>query len=142
MILTKDEFSKIRTLQWTKREYGNVMYNTPTTTEQIQLFWHDFVYYIFADKFKNQNALNVISSFDNTQPVMLTDDLELKLPEDLETVIYYYYESKTPPYIFNTRISMYSCLVISVLIIIVLNVIHILVKPNSILYNIFHSKTI
>lgn len=89
MKLTKTDFNKIRPLQWTLKEYGNQMYNTLVDIDETRLFWLDFIAHVFAPKFKNQHTITNIYNFDLEQPVLLTDSLDIVLPDELATVMYF-----------------------------------------------------
>lgn len=89
MILKEEEFQKIRPLEWTIREYGGELYNTLTNETDTRLFWYDFMRFVFAPKFSRQWGVTRIQSFDQTQPVLIDDNLSLRLPTELETAAYY-----------------------------------------------------
>lgn len=89
MRLTGQEFARIRPLQWVLREYGGVAYNSPADQTSTRLFWLDFMRYVFAPKYAAQRGVTSINRFDTTQPVLLSDDLNLKLPTMLETAMYF-----------------------------------------------------
>lgn len=96
MFLTRDEFKLIRPLQWTTREFGGRLYNTIINETETALFWYDFVRKVFAPRFARQWGVVNIANFDQTQPVLMTDALELKLPELLELAIYYTDNERAP----------------------------------------------
>ena len=91
MKLTNEEFHRIRPLEWVIRSYGSgeKSYNSPVDTNETRLFWLDFFRNVFRSKFASQSGITNISDFDLTQPVLLSDDLELRLPSALETVAYF-----------------------------------------------------
>lgn len=117
MKLTKAEFNMIRPLQWTLQNHGDKVYNTITNQDDIQLFWLDFLRLIFAPKFKQQVGVTYISEFDQTQPVLLTDDLQLTLPTQLETAVYFANNSESPPMEFKFNIAQRTVLIITIIII-------------------------
>lgn len=119
MKLTIEEFNKIRPLQWHLKNYANKVYNTTANQTDTQLFWLDFMRLVFAPKFKSQYGITEITAFDQTQPVLLTDDLDLVLPTDIETAMYYA-NNKTLPCKFSINISMTLSVVIGIILIIVL----------------------
>lgn len=86
MILTLEEFKKIRKLNWYTTKINNKLYNT---TNQSELFWLDFVKNVFLPYYKKQNAVLKINDFKLTDPVYITDGLELLLPTPLESAVYY-----------------------------------------------------
>lgn len=86
MKLTKKEFEQIRPLMWYKQQFGYEVYNT---TDTPQMFWFDFMKNVFAKYFKQQKAITQLSNIDVTQPVLMKNDLTLKLPLIMETVVYY-----------------------------------------------------
>lgn len=96
MRMTVEEFHRIRPLQWTIREFGNAAYNTTVDETETRLFWLDFIRNVWAPKFAAQRAVTSVSNFDVTQPVLLTNDLNLKLPAVLETVAYHADNSEKP----------------------------------------------
>lgn len=100
MILKKEEFKQIRPLEWTVREYGGVMYNTLADETDTRLFWYDFMRLVFAPKFSRQWGVTQVPSFDQTQPVLMDDNLGLRLPTELETAAYYA-DNTTLPMLFT-----------------------------------------
>lgn len=120
MKLTRDEFNRIRKLNWIKREYGSAVYNTPATNREIQLFWHDFMLYVFAEKFKKQKLYTKIFEFDNQQPVLLNDSLHITLPNQLESIAYFADNVSKPPYLVQTNTYMFNSLLVSIILIIFL----------------------
>lgn len=119
MKLTLEEFKLIRPVQWRLMNCGTGMYNTPINQTDTQLFWLDFMSLIFAPKFKKQNGVPLITSFDITQPVLITDDLELKLPTQVETAVYFANNTYAPVQ-FSFNIGQILVAIISILIIIIL----------------------
>ncbi|AUQ44018.1 putative Ac68-like protein [Esparto virus] len=120
MKLTLDEFNLIRPLQWTLVNYGNKVYNTTVDQIETQLFWLDFIRLIFAPKYKLQVGITSISNFDQTQPVLLTDDLELFLPTQLETAMYFANNQKSPPMRYALNINQLIILIIGIILMIIL----------------------
>lgn len=119
MQLTREEFNRIRQLQWKLQYQGNKVYNTTVTVTDAQLFWLDFMRLVFAPKFKKQNGVATINTFDQTQPVLLTDDLQLVLPTNLETAMYFA-NNTTLPMKFTVNLSQRTTLVVSVILILIL----------------------
>lgn len=117
MQLTLEEFNRIRPLQWRLRVYAGKAYNTPVDETQTQLFWLDFIRLVFAPKFKQQNGITKILQFDQTQPVLMTDDLNLILPTQMETAMYFA-NNKTLPMKFSIPVNQIVILVVAVTIII------------------------
>lgn len=124
MKLTIDELNMIRSLRWTKREFGDDIYNTPINMTHTQLFWFDFFKYIFSKRFSQQYALTEINNFDISQPVLLSDDYELVLPPSLETVNYYYENKKESPVRFSVNVLKIQVLIFSILALICLVVLN------------------
>lgn len=90
MYLTEEEFKRIRgPFDYTIREINGVVYKTLTNIESIHLFWLDFLKYIFAPKYKRQDAIIDIPSFDLSYPVLITKDQNLLLPPILETAMHF-----------------------------------------------------
>ena len=125
MRLTKQEFARIRPLQWVLREYGGVAYNSPVDQTSTRLFWLDFMRYVFAPKYAAQRGVTSINGFDTTQPVMLTDDLNLKLPTMLETAMYFANNQTLPSqtFVFN-RLNCVTALMLAVVVFVALAVFH------------------
>lgn len=119
MKLTLEEFRRIRPVQWCLRDFGKHVYNTTINQTETKLFWLDFLSLVFAPKFKSQYGVPVISEFDITQPVLLSDDLELKLPTQMETAMYFA-NNTTTPIKFSVNISQLTVTIIAIIIIIVL----------------------
>lgn len=115
MKLTRDQFRMIRPLQWCLRSYGKHIYNTPIDQTQTQLFWLDFMQFIFAPRFKQQQGIQKLANFDQTQPVLLTDDLIITLPTELETV-FYYADNKTLPIIFQVPCPQFVVMLLAFII--------------------------
>jgi len=116
------------------------MYNTPTTLVQTRLFWLDFIRNIFAPLFKSQSAVTSIAKFDLEQPVLLTNDLQLVLPSQLETVVYYA-TNLTTPRKFSIDVSYTAVFVFSLLLLISLLVVSIAQK-NGKFHNTFFERAI
>lgn len=101
MHLTKAEFLKIRPLNWTTQTInGKITY----TTLSPQLFWLDFVKFVFLPYFRQQNGITTITNFDINQPVVLFENLELKLSNTLESIVYFAKNQKLITPTFNTYI--------------------------------------
>lgn len=130
MFLTKSEFDKIRPLQWCLKDFGGKLYNTTLSKTETELFWIDFMRHVFAPKFKQQFGVQSIPNFDQTQPVILTNDLELKLPDLLETAMYYG-NNQTLPFSFSIDISHTFVFVVAMIIMFLLLIVAYLVKPSK-----------
>lgn len=113
MKLTDKEFKLIRPLEWSLHSFGGEVYNT---TDTPQLFWIDFMRFIFAPYYRKQRAIVRISKFDITQPVLLTADLQLTLPTELETVVYIAKNQKTLAKKFIVNLNAIVILILSILI--------------------------
>lgn len=87
--------------------------------------------YVFAPKFKRQNGVNRIASFDTNAPVVISDSLDLTLPTPLETAIYYAENAKKPPIKFQVNLNQIHALIIGVVLLIGMLVLATLVKPND-----------
>jgi len=132
MYLTREEFDKIRPLQWTTRQYQDVLYNTPSTETDTALFWYDFMRYVFAPKFKRQWAITNLQRFDQTQPVLLTNDLRLKLPNSLETIVYFADYRPEFPVTWSLPIKQFPVMLISCALIILLLLVSVIVPKKYI----------
>lgn len=119
MKLTSEEFKRIRPLQWSLKSFGKHVYNTTINQTETQLFWLDFMRLIFAPKFKTQFGIPSMENFDITQPVMITDDLELQLPTLVETAMYFA-NNKTLPMQFAVDIDQLFSVIGSIFLIIAL----------------------
>ena len=106
------------------------MMNTPINQTFTQLFWLDFMRNVFAEKFKNQTGIQSIANFDITTPVLLSDDLELRLPTLLETVAYYA-NNKTPPVTFEIPISQTIVYILSMLFFAIVTIVALVRNPSS-----------
>ncbi|ATZ81517.1 Ac68-like protein [Drosophila innubila nudivirus] len=120
MKLSEHEFNLIRPLQWTLVNHGSKVYNTTANPTQTRLFWFDFMRQIFAPKFKKQYGITRVDNFDSTQPVLLTDDLELRLPTQIETICYFANNMDTLPMKFSTHITKRLTLIIAIILIILI----------------------
>lgn len=130
MKLQKEDLNLIRKLDWSITDYGNKTYNTVSTASQTKLFWIDFLTLVFAPKFASQKGITNISTFDNTQPVLLTDDLELVVPTPLETAWYFAINQYEAPKTFNLKgVDYFTTFIITTIILVLL-----------LLFNIFYSK--
>ena len=112
MKLTQAEFkllNDVRPRQWTLKEYGTKVYHTLTLATEVKLFWLEFFTQVFHIKFKNQKNIHVIQNFDMTQPVLIDDELNLKLPSYLESVAFFA-DNKQLPVVFNSKYSMLTIL--------------------------------
>lgn len=129
MRLTLEEFKRIRPLRWSLRSFGDKVYNTTINQTDTQLFWLDFMRLVFAPKFKKQYGVTNIASFDQTQPVLLSDDLELRLPTQLETAMYFA-NNDSVPMKFAFNISQMTIAIVAVLIIVLLIICNILFEKR------------
>jgi hypothetical protein len=129
MRLTNEEFKRIRPLEWCVKNIGGTMMNTPINQTFTQLFWIDFMRNVFAKKFKNQTGIQSIANFDTSTPVLLSDEMDLRLPTLLETVAYYA-DNKEPPVSFRVPIVQTIPYVLGMLILLVVTFIALLKKPS------------
>ncbi|AYP97972.1 Ac68-like protein [Mauternbach virus] len=120
MKLTEHEFKLIRPLQWALVNHGSKVYNTTANATQTHLFWLDFMRLIFAPKFKKQHGITRVDNFDVTQPVLLTDDLELRLPTQIETICYFANNMDTLPMRFSTHLTKNLTLIIAIVLIVLI----------------------
>lgn len=119
MKLTRSEFARIRPLHWQLKYVGNMVYNTPASDVETELFWLDFMRLIFAPKYKQQHGVTNIQNFDQTQPVLITDSLEILLPVQLETAMYYANNS-TEPFRLRLPFSQLAVFVLAIIIMLTL----------------------
>nr|WOJ45372.1 putative Ac68-like protein [Apis mellifera nudivirus] len=131
MLLTSQEFKLIRPLQWTTREFGGRLYNTIIDETETALFWYDFIRFVFAPKFKNQWGVVNIANFDQTQPVLLTDQLELKLPNLFELAVYYADNKKAPFYFALKGIRQIYVMIIGLIALLVILIISLIRKSSA-----------
>lgn len=99
MRLTPEQFQTIvkgRNFTWTKKDVGGVMYNSLTNQTDTKLFWLAFFKLVFLPKFKTQKAVTRISEFDMSQPVLITDELQLSAPTMVDTVFYFADYAESP----------------------------------------------
>lgn len=93
-----------------------MVYNTPSNDIETQLFWLDFMRLVFAPKFKRQNGITEIQKFDQTQPVLLSDSLDLILPAQLESAMYYADNRSEPPMRFQVPVGQVFVLIVAFLL--------------------------
>lgn len=125
MRLTGQEFARIRPLQWVLREYGGVAYNSLADQTSTRLFWLDFMRNVFAPKYAAQRGVTSINEFDTTQPVMLSDDMNLKLPTMLETAMYFANNQTLPAQTFVfERLNRTAVLTLAVVVFVALALLH------------------
>lgn len=84
---------------------------------------------IFAPKFASQIGILNLGEFDRRQPVLISDDLELYLPDNLEKIVYFA-ENKTLKAFAFPAVSQLSCLIGGLIIIIAIALIHLLVDAR------------
>lgn len=89
MHLSREEFEQIRPLHWSLRTINNRAWYTLTSPVETELFWLDFVRLVFAPRFAKQDTVQEISEIDQRQPVLLSENLELVLPADMESAAFY-----------------------------------------------------
>lgn len=89
MHLSREEFKRIRPLHWSLRTINNRAWYTLSSTVETQLFWLDFIRLVFAPRFAQQETVQEIGDFDQRQPVLLSENLELVLPADMESATFY-----------------------------------------------------
>lgn len=118
MRMTSEEFARIRPLQWVLRDYGGVAYNSPVDRTSTRLFWLDFIRCVFAPKYKAQRGVTSIhTAFDTSQPVMLSDGLDLKLPTMMETAAYFADNQTLPSPVFVlNRVTRVGALAVTVVL--------------------------
>lgn len=131
MRLTKEEFKRIRPIEWVVRDVGGQMYNVPINQTFTKLFWLDFMRNVFAPKFKQQNGITAIATFDLERMVMLTDDLELELPTPLETAMYYANNADKLPINFMIPVLQIVPFALALMMLCVLLVVAIFVRPRD-----------
>lgn len=131
MYLTAEEFAKIRPIEWVAKDIGGRLVNTPTNQTFTQLFWMDFVRYVFAPKFKRQSGVTSIASFDPTSPVLLSDELELQLPTPMETAMYYTDNAIGAPMKFAFPFSQLTALLVALLVLFAILLASLFVTPST-----------
>jgi hypothetical protein len=120
MLLTEEEFSWIRPLTWKSTVVGGRIYQTTADAIDTRLFWLDFLRLVFAPKYRRQGGITAITDFDVDRQVLLTDCLELMLPTEVETAMYYA-NNPTPPVTFEfSRISQTVVLFVTLAIIVLI----------------------
>lgn len=134
MFLTREEFNRIRPLQWSIRNYGEKIYNTIVGRSETQLFWLDFMRLIFAPKYQKQNGIMTIDNFDQTQPVLISDNLELILPNDIDLAIYYA-DNTTLPMKFIVNLPQLLIIALAILSFIILAILNVKFETNAIMNN-------
>lgn len=130
MKLTQTEFNKIRPFQWSLEYVGRKAYYTIRNETDARLFWIDFFYYVYADKFKSQNVITHITQFDLSQPVRLdTKEGELLLPGNLDVVDQVLKTINEHPFALPLNLLQSTLLIVAILFIILL---YILFTPSKI----------
>lgn len=90
MRLTVEEFSALRPIQWTSRvSLDKRIYYTAVNATYTRLFNLDVLRKIIAPKFASQTAIVRLNNYNIDRPIVLRSDLELELPDDVETVVYF-----------------------------------------------------
>lgn len=107
------------------------MYNVPINQTFTKLFWLDFMRNVFAPKFKQQNGITAIATFDLERMVMLTDDLELELPTPLETAMYYANNANRLPLNFMLPVMQIVPFALALMMLCVLLVVAMFVRPRD-----------
>jgi hypothetical protein len=119
MKITQAEFDKIRSFQWSLETVGGQVYYTIRNEIDARLFWLDFFYYIFADKFKSQSVVTRITAFDATQTVRLDPaKMDILLPNNLEVVAHILQTMNERP--FSVPVSLTVSFIIAVIAFILL----------------------
>lgn len=113
------------------------MTNTPANQTFTQLFWLDFLRYVFAPKFRRQVGITSITTFDITSPVLMSDTLDLQLPTPLETVVYYAENMEKPPIAFRINVPQILPFVVACIALLVILVFAVAINPRpTLLYRI------
>lgn len=97
MRLTARELALLRPFDWTIVHVGDRVYNSVVSEKQTRLFWLDFVRLVLVPKFRKQRGVTRLANMDLTQPVLLTDDLHLVVPDAIESIAYYADNMDSPP---------------------------------------------
>lgn len=118
MFLDVEEFKKIRPLRWGYMTSDGKLYHTVLGKHDRKCFWIDFLNNVFLKYFKNQNAVMQFDFDTANTVVMMTDDYELKLPQTLETILYY--SKKSTPIRIETS---YTCLPVLIIVFILFAII-------------------
>jgi hypothetical protein len=120
MQLTKEEFEKIRSFEWTHRSFNSKIYNTLINETQTRLFWLDFYRLIFAPKYAKQTAITSINDVDLSRPVLLDDNLDLIVSPEIESVAYFVDNQMSPPVKFTTGINQMSVLIVALILLVLI----------------------
>lgn len=119
MQMTKEEFDKIRPLQWNLINYGSKVYNTVTDATSTRLFWLDFFRYIFAPNFAKQQGITRLTNFDLEQPVLITNDLKLEIPSDVATILYFA-KNDTLPMKFSVNVTRRFAMIVTIILMVII----------------------
>lgn len=130
MKLTAEEFARIRPLTWQYTNVSDRVYQTTADAISTRLFWLDFLSLIFAPKFATQYGVPTLADFDVDQPVLMTDELELLLPTQAETAMYYA-DNLVPPFAaFSTGLSSSVVLSLALTAIAIVLALSVIVPPK------------
>ncbi|UVX94939.1 PIF-6 [Callinectes sapidus nudivirus] len=111
-ITTLFEKDVIPKIAWSTKYYDNVLCYVLKNEIYCKVFWMDLWYNYFAEKFKIQNMVNVITNQDLTLPVILTPTLILYNAPTIMQNVYYYSTPKTDNSPFRINISMNTVLLL------------------------------
>lgn len=114
MQLTVEEFHRIRKdLKWWQQQFGDEWY---FVTNKPELFWISFIPKVFLHYFKKQQTVTRLTNFDIHQPVLLTNKLQLKLPQEMERIINIAKTQDGPSFRISLPVSQYTVLVVALIV--------------------------
>jgi len=136
MKLTEIEFQKIRPLKWKLKRVAGIVYHTLENSIDTSLFWYDFLRLVFAPKFASQEGVQKITNFDTKQPVLLSQSMNLLLPNDMEKAMYYANNKSSLPFRFEIPFNQLTIIIITTLLFILLMAIRYFYGNKLPVYNI------
>lgn len=102
-----------------KYYYDNILCYVIKNENYCQVFWIYLWYHYLADKFKQQNMINVVENGDLTLPVIITQDLSLlNAPQIIQNIDYYADKRVTNTH-YKTNMSLNTILAIVVVLFLV-----------------------
>lgn len=125
MIMSIEEFKRIRPVKWSLKTIGYKTYQTVNNQTDTQLFWIDFLRLVFIQKFRAQKGLTELQNIDITQPILIDPEtLDIQLPDQMETVAYFANNQEPLKVLFNVNIPQIITLIVSIILFILLGILH------------------
>lgn len=143
MKLTVEEFNTLRPIQWTSRvSLDNRIYYTAVNATYTRLFNLDLLRKIIAPKFASQMAIVRLNNYNIDRPIMLRPDLELELPDDVETAMYFAKAVENRDDLtknYNSKVTMQTVNIVAAVLFAIIALISILVRATPSAFKIINS---